>query len=346
MDQLNNISNLSFAYFTKNIPFLRGVHYYPFGMIMAGLSSKVAGGINNKYKYNGKELQNGEFSDGSGLEWTDYGARMYDNQIGRWMVQDNKSSKYARFSPYNYAINNPIRFIDPDGNDIIDLTKTSTGAQKFAMKVLRTSSTFNSLLGDFASMKRGEKLNYTQDGKYSNIKLQFSSYENKAEGAEKGKTGIEVKVGGKWINMSEYGGDFKGVKNSDVRINVGFNSGVFESLGDKTLTASHEIVGHAYNFAAMLDKLGKDGYSLSDLKAEYGKELADQSQHKTMYDGKDENYEKVNDEVDKKLEKNGGESFSGGTEKASFDTERKPIVEHFRVGRGYEKSWFNRRGLF
>ena len=89
---------------------LQETHYYPFGMAFNGAWYADASASKNKYLYNSKEL-NEDF----GLNLSDYGARWYDASIGRWWNVDPLAERSRRYSPYVYANDNPIRFIDPDG---------------------------------------------------------------------------------------------------------------------------------------------------------------------------------------------------------------------------------------
>jgi RHS repeat-associated protein len=120
---VSNESNLD-VYFdnlmVRHMPglILEETHYYPFGLIMSGMSSKALNGAPaNKYKFGGKELQNAEFSDGSGLEIYDFSARSYDHQVGVFRQNDPHSFNYYSWTPYNYCANNPIIITDPTGKD-------------------------------------------------------------------------------------------------------------------------------------------------------------------------------------------------------------------------------------
>jgi RHS repeat-associated protein len=84
---------------------------------MQGISSKAAsfGSPENKFKYNGKEEQRREFSDGSGLEWLDFHARYCDPQLGRWTSIDPLADRFTHHSPYVSMDNNPVLMVDPMG---------------------------------------------------------------------------------------------------------------------------------------------------------------------------------------------------------------------------------------
>jgi RHS repeat-associated protein len=84
-------------------------HYYPFGLKHRGYNNLIVG-RNHQYGFGGKEEQ-----DELGLVWIDITARNYDASLGRWMNIDPLAEEMRRHSPYNYAFDNPIYFIDSDG---------------------------------------------------------------------------------------------------------------------------------------------------------------------------------------------------------------------------------------
>jgi RHS repeat-associated protein len=108
-DHLGNV-RLSYFHNGSSIEVLEENNYYPFGLKHEGYNP-TAGNPAYQYKYNGKELQ-------AETGMYDYGARFYMPDIGRWGVVDPLAEKYRRHSTYSYAVNNPIRFIDPDGMQV------------------------------------------------------------------------------------------------------------------------------------------------------------------------------------------------------------------------------------
>jgi len=85
------------------------INYYPFGLKHKGYNFAV-NGRDHKYGFGNKEEQ-----DELGLGWIDITARNYDPALGRWMNLDPLAEAMRRHSPYNYAFDNPVYFIDPDG---------------------------------------------------------------------------------------------------------------------------------------------------------------------------------------------------------------------------------------
>lgn len=121
------------------------VDYCPFGLTFNSYQRENS--LDQKYLYNGKEKQ-----DELGLDWLDYGMRMYDPSIARWMVVDPLTHKLPNWTPYRYAFNNPLAFTDlrgaiewpVKGNSAVNKRDYSDGAWSLQNTVVRTS-TYNEI---------------------------------------------------------------------------------------------------------------------------------------------------------------------------------------------------------
>jgi RHS repeat-associated protein len=98
----------------------RDLDYHPLGMQAEHRSWSSGDGY--RFGFNGKEQDNEVKGEGNSY---DFGARIYDSRLSRWMSLDPLQIKYPSLSPYNFVANSPILFVDPDGR-IIEIYYTTT----------------------------------------------------------------------------------------------------------------------------------------------------------------------------------------------------------------------------
>ena len=144
-DHLGNVRVVFGGHSNGQPEYIQRTDYYPFGLVMAQKNytsfdelSADRAPFENKYLYNGKEWQNDEVG-GVKLDWYDYGARMYDPELARFHTLDPLAESYNFQSPFVYAANDPIRFIDYNGEGPFDMPGAYSSVRNKRAKLLTNS---------------------------------------------------------------------------------------------------------------------------------------------------------------------------------------------------------------
>jgi RHS repeat-associated protein len=246
---------------------LEETHYYPFGLTMAGISSKAAGGMENKNKFVGQEF-NTDFD----ISWYEFAFRSHDPQIGRFMQIDPLADNYVYNSTYAYAENDVIRAIDLEG-----LEKYIVAHEPINKKGVISKTTIARIVRDGKALENSIKFsdgtpNPTQDVltvqnniSVNGTKREYSQSDNLSTGeiliAKQGKREIEeVAKEGEVVSreITEKNGaiigqglEFGNIGDKSV-ISTGYSSGLTISSSSGKVDDFNGVVGKVF---AQIDQL-------------------------------------------------------------------------------------------
>ncbi len=239
--------------------------YYPFGLQMAGISSKATGRIENKYKYNGIEQEN--FFD---INIGETFFRTHDAQIGRWWQADPKSEYFFGLTPYNCMGNSPVKFNDPRGDRFDD---ESLGYIETMEDMVQERQ--NQLRADIISLKKDivdanaggdKKMSKLLNGQLQTSKFMFSEMSNSLrEISELKKSKQLITVRSFASGEGKFGGRISGItkySQDDKAVAIGFVFGDYTSLIHELKHAYQFIAGEMSFYPTKMDINKADDYSL------------------------------------------------------------------------------------
>ncbi len=126
--------------------------------------------VGYRFAFNGKERDNETYGEGNAY---DFGARIQDPRLGRWLSVDPLMAKYSGISPYNFTFNNPIIFTDPDGKDSRLTIKEGSGSTPTSITIESTIHLYGPNAKELVSKISGFSAEGTvvKDGKTYLVKI-------------------------------------------------------------------------------------------------------------------------------------------------------------------------------
>jgi RHS repeat-associated protein len=112
------------------------VDYYPFGSAMAGRKFN-----DNSYRYGFNGMEKDDEVKGNGNSY-DFGARLYDSRVGKWLAIDPLAAEYVPISPYVFTMNKPILYTDFDGRVIFDPDGNEVTITEKTRKIVKNDPAF------------------------------------------------------------------------------------------------------------------------------------------------------------------------------------------------------------
>ena len=233
-------------------------NYYPFGMQHTGTAGSYDLSSDYRYGYGGHEKDDEIKGEANSL---DYGARIYDPRVGRWMSIDPLANKPDNigWSPYAYCWNNPINVIDPDGRSgepVMDKkSKTITVHQHLVFFGGKANSELSGKIATgIASQWNGARGTVKIDGVTYKVKFRVT-YEtvSTADATKMAKNNTDIK--NNFIQVDDLG-------NKSSAFQLGGNAGYFNTRDDigGSTTPAHEI-GHGLG----LDHTSSGGQTKDDV---------------------------------------------------------------------------------